>query len=169
MRRALLSLLTVLLLVASAPQVRADEPPAEPPTLAAYIRDPSPIAPPAAPGEPWRVEVSVYSTSDETVPATVTVILDPRLRLDGYAALGQAGGRVVCAPGGPLACVIPVRRWAEGYLVLTVSTAEDVWPCGPLTIAADVAAPGLAPAVVTRDRAIVGAEHCRAFPYTEGP
>lgn len=172
MRRAAAALLVALSLLAAGQQARADAPPAVPAEEAGvfvYIRDPSAIADPAAPGEPWRIEVSVFATVDEPVPVAIDVILDPRVQLDGYAALALAPGRVACSPGGPLRCVLPVQRGQEGYLVLNVRTAPDVWPCGPLLLRADASAAGLPDATVARDRAIAGAEHCRVFPYLEGP
>ncbi len=142
-------------------------PPADPPPAARGIvrmYAPERSAPPAAPGEAWTIDVGVYATEPTTV--TVGLQLDPRLDVLGIVATGADGQPAACDAR---TCVMPAAFWREASVQVTVRTAPDVWPCGPLLLRADASAAGLPDATVTRDRAIAGAEHCRAFPYTEGP
>lgn len=165
-----LLLLTLLSLLSSPSLPRQSQAPPSLPAEAGtfvYIRQPTAAAEPVAAGAAWTVEVSVYATVDEATPITVTVQLDPRLELVRRAAFGQAGGRVQCVGAFDVTCVIPVKRWSEGYVLLEVTTRADAWPCAPLWISAESAAPGLAPDAVTRERALIGAERCVALPYLE--
>jgi hypothetical protein len=159
----LLLLLTLLL---------PSTPPANDAGVFPYIPTPHASAAPLQPGETLTIAIDVYGTLDEATLVTVTVDIDPRLVVDGYAAAGTAvdAGRARCSGAGPVVCEVPVRRWQPAGIVVSALLPGGAWPCTPLVITATAEAGDLI-GTVMREQPIAGAGTCTtvALPAIGGP
>lgn len=156
MRRALTLLIGLLLCSAVAP-VQAEEP-----GIFVYIKAPMAGAPPVEPLTQEAYRVEAYATTDEVVPVTITIDVDPSITLAGALIETYVGsGECYSLVPTNIICKAQIKRFSPVFVyVLSIAPAEPA--CVAPVITAQASALDKS-ATVTRARA-VGSPLCYAFP-----